>query len=89
VAGEDTTELRAVLAELRLRARQHLKAARSLLPDTPPAVWPALLSVALVRPVLGRMERRGYQPFRLHSMAQWRRQWALWRAARTNFRSAL
>ena len=62
-AGKATTELRAVLAELRLRARQHLGAARGLLDDAPPQVAPALLPVALVRPALDRMERRSYQPF--------------------------
>ena len=62
-AARATTELRAVLAELRLRARRHLAAARELLPAAPAAVAPALLPVAVVRPALERMERRGYQPF--------------------------
>jgi len=63
-AGETTTELRAVLAELRLRARQHLGAARSLVHGAPAEVAPALLPVALVRPTLDRMERRSYQLLR-------------------------
>lgn len=81
-AGNATTEFRAVLAELRLRARHHLNAARGLLNDTPPEVAPALLPVALVRPALDRMERRSYRPFAPAEMSQWRRQWILWRAAR-------
>jgi phytoene synthase len=48
-----------------------------------------LLPVALVRPVLDRMERRRYQPFDLAGFPQWRRQWALWRAARSGMRDAL
>jgi phytoene synthase len=82
LAGEATTALRAVLAELRLRARRHLEAARNLAFHAPDAVAPALLPVALVGPVLRRMERRHYHPFRSADLPQWRRQWILWRAAR-------
>jgi phytoene synthase len=87
-AGSATTELRAVLAELRLRARHHLGAARGLLNDTPPELAPALLPVALVRPALDRMERRFYQPLRPTELPQWRRQWILWRAARKGLAKA-
>jgi phytoene synthase len=38
LAGEDTTELRAALAELRLRARQHLRAAADLVAEAPEAI---------------------------------------------------
>ena len=81
-AGKATTELRAALAELRLRARQHLAAAGDLAAAAPPAIMPALLPVALVRPALDRMERRSYRPFVPLELPQWRRQWLLWRAAR-------
>ncbi len=87
-AGQDTTPLRAALAELRLRARRHLTAARDTLGSAPPHALPALLPVALVRPALDRMERRGYRPFQPVELPQWRRQWALWRAARSDLRSA-
>jgi 15-cis-phytoene synthase len=83
VAGDDTPELRAALAELRLRARQHLRAAAALAGDAPAAILPALLPVALVRPALDRMEKRSYRPFAMAEPPQWRRQWALWRAARS------
>jgi phytoene synthase len=82
-AAKLTRELRAALAELRLRARQHLAAVRDLLGAMPAAVAPAVLPVALVRPALARMERRFYRPFRPSELAQWRRQWILWRAARS------
>jgi len=81
-AGRATTELRTVLAELRLRARQHLDAARDLVGTAPEAIMPALLPVALVCPALDRMERRSYRPFNPPELPQWRRQWILWRAAR-------
>jgi phytoene synthase len=86
--GRATTELRAVLAELRLRARQHLDAARPLLETAPAAVAPTLLPVALVRPALDRMERRSYRPFAPAALPQWRRQWLFWRAARRDLRNA-
>jgi 15-cis-phytoene synthase len=85
-AGKATTELRATFAELRLRARQHLAAAGNLLGAAPAAVAPALLPVAVVRPVLDRMELRRYRPFNATNVPQWRRQWAMWRAARSGLR---
>jgi len=85
-AGRATTELRAVLAELRLVARHHLDAERGLLNDMALQAAPALLPVALVRPALDRMERRSYQPFSPGELPQWRRQWVLWRAARSGLR---
>jgi phytoene synthase len=88
MAGKATTELRAVLAELRLRARQHLTAVKQALSAAPSEVLPALLPVVLVRPALDRMERRGYEPFAPAELPQWRRQWALWRAARNGLRKA-
>jgi phytoene synthase len=88
-AAKATIELHAALAEMRLRARQHLAAARDLLGAMPVAVAPALLPVALVRPLLARMERRFYRPFRPSQLAQWRRQWILWRAARSGLARAL
>jgi 15-cis-phytoene synthase len=88
LAGKATTEIRAVLAELRLRARQHLGAMRPLIGTAAPEVLPALLPAVLVRPALDRMERSSYAPFAPSELPQWRRQWALWRAARTNLRKA-
>ena len=81
-AGKATPELRAALAEMRLHIRGHLAAANDLLASAPAAVLPAFLPVALVRPLLKRMEDRGYDPFGAIDVPQWRRQWTLWRAAR-------
>jgi len=88
-AKKPTLELRAALAEMRLYARRHLATARDLLKTAPESVMPALLPLALLRPALARMERRFYQPFRLGDPAQWRRQWTLWRAARSGLARAL
>jgi 15-cis-phytoene synthase len=81
-AGKATPELRAALAEMRLYIRGHLTAASGLLAKAPSEVLPAFLPIALVRPLLKQMERPGYDPFAPVDVAQWRRQWVLWRAAR-------
>jgi len=81
-AGKSTPQLRAALAEMRLHIRGHLTAADDLLLTAPASVLPAFLPIALVRPLLKQMERSGYDPFGSIDVPQWRRQWALWRAAR-------
>jgi phytoene synthase len=82
VAGHTSPGLAAALTELRAIARDHLRRARTLRATMPPAIVPAFLPVALVEPYLGRMERRGYDPFRtVVDLPQWRKQWLLWRAA--------
>ena len=80
--GRTTLPLRAALAEMRLHIRGHLTEANDLLATAPAAVLPAFLPLALVRPLLKKMERHGYDPFAAIDMPQWRRQWVLWRAAR-------
>ena len=82
LSGQGTPQLRTALAELRLAARRHLAAARDLVARAPAAVMPALLPVALAGPTLARMERGDYDPFVPVEIAQWRRQWLIWRAAR-------
>jgi len=88
-AGKATVELRAALAEMRLRARQHLKAARDRASTIPAVAAPAMLPVVLVRPTLKRMERWFYRPFKSAEYPQWRRQWKLWRASRKGLARAL
>jgi 15-cis-phytoene synthase len=82
VSGQATPGLRAALAEMRLIARRHLVAARDLIPAAAASVMPAFLPVAPTGPMLARMERRDYDPFVPVEIAQWLRQWLLWRAAR-------
>jgi phytoene synthase len=82
-AGNATPEVRAALAELRIRAGAQLAAFEAVMPRLAAAAMPAFLPVALVRGDLGRMEHRGYDPFgTVIEAPQWRRQWVLWRAAR-------
>jgi phytoene synthase len=83
VAGQTTTELREVLAALRAHTRDHFARFENVLPQMGRAAMPAFLPVALVPGYLAAMERPDYDPFRSDpSVAQWRRQWTLWRAAR-------
>lgn len=79
-AGLVTPQLRAALGEMRRKARGHLAEAGRLAADLPAALLPAFLPIAPMRPALEHMERR--DPFAPGGLAQWRRQWLLWRAAR-------
>jgi phytoene synthase len=84
LAGRATPAVKAALSELRSHARRHFELALSLRHDTPPDLAAAFLPLALVEPYLNIMERRHFEPFRdaVH-LAQWRRQWILWRTARS------
>ncbi|MGN6573602.1 MAG: phytoene/squalene synthase family protein [Pseudolabrys sp.] len=81
-AGKESAELLAALAELRRHARRQLTAAAMEAGETPAAIMPALLPVALIGPTFRRMDRRGYEPFAPEPLSRIRRQWLLWRAAR-------
>ena len=82
LAGKDTPELRAALAELRRHARRQIQAAAMEASEFPAAIMPALLPLALAGPTFRRMDRRGYEPFAPEPLSRLRRQWLLWRAAR-------
>ena len=75
--------LRTVLAELRLRARRHLKRITELSADIPEKIWPAFVSLAPLRPWLNVMERTTYQPFQPRELPAWQAQWRIWRAAKS------
>ncbi len=84
VGGEATPELLQALAELRATARDHLAAAQADMKNVALVAGPAFLPMALVESYLHRMEVPRYDPFHTRvDMAQWRRQWLLWRASRT------
>lgn len=83
VAGTDSAALKAALAEMRALARSHLDRLERLLPTVSATIAPAVLPALIAPLYLARMERRDYEPFRtVINVPQWRRQWALWRAAR-------
>jgi 15-cis-phytoene synthase len=81
IAGRDGPPLRAALAAMRDLARSHLNKAQSA--GWAPEIAAAFLPLAVVPLYLKRMEAPGYRPFAtIVEAPQWRRQWALWRAAR-------
>jgi len=82
-AGRTSEALRAVLGDLRARARDHLAKAQQALAGAPSEVKPAFVPLGLVEPYLARMEWPGYDPLRtLVSLPAWGRPWLLWRASR-------
>jgi 15-cis-phytoene synthase len=81
-ARRDSEGLQAALAELRAHARSAFAqfcAAAAAIPDR---CAPAFLATAIVPPLLARLDRAAGDPFTPVEMPQWRRQWAIWRAAR-------
>ncbi|MGO9758519.1 MAG: phytoene/squalene synthase family protein [Roseiarcus sp.] len=75
--------LRAALAELRAVARRRLDEALKLARQGPRDIASAFLPLACLPLYLAAMERPRYAPFdTIVEASQWRRQWALWRAAR-------
>jgi phytoene synthase len=76
-----TPELRAALAELRLRARRNL--AHVVGAKIHEMEKPAFLSLAPLRQWLINMEKPGYDPFYPPVVSPWRRQWRIWRAAKS------
>jgi phytoene synthase len=81
-AGRASPALTAALAELRAHAGAMLDASLVQMNAIPASAAPAFLPLALVTPLLRRLERGGDDPFVPVEVPQWRRQWALWRAAR-------
>ena len=82
-ARQATPELMSLHTDLRTIARQHLRQAELELAHVDRAILPAFLPIALVRPYLVRMDVPDYDPFTAIELPPWRRQWILWRAART------
>ncbi len=85
-AHQSSDGLNAALAEVQDLAWQHLAAARHALPTLPPQALSAVLPVALVRPLLNRLQRS--DAFAPGEVPSWRRQWLIWRAARNPARIA-
>lgn len=81
-ARRNTAGLRAALAALRAHARAAFDRFAAAAPDIPEACAPAFLQTMLVPQLLTRLDAAGADPFEEVEVPQWRRQWALWRAAR-------
>jgi phytoene synthase len=81
-ARSNTRGLRAAFAELRGHARAAFARFRSAAAEVPDRCAPAFLAAAIVPPLLARLDRAADDPFSPVEVPQWRRQWAIWRAAR-------
>jgi 15-cis-phytoene synthase len=81
-ARSNTQGLRAALAELRGHARAAFARFRNAAAEVPDRCAPAFLTAAIVPPLLARLDRAADDPFSPVEVPQWRRQWAIWRAAR-------
>ena len=87
LAGRSSDGLIDALRSLREVAVRRYEEARSLIGASEPvAPW---LPIAVVPLDLHALERYTRDPFRPVEVAQWRRQWALWRAARAGRPGAL
>ena len=83
LSGRSSPELLALLGDLRAHARAALRETRRMIPAVPTVCAPAYLAVALVEPILERMERLGGDPFTVSAeLPPWRRLLRLWWAAR-------
>jgi phytoene synthase len=83
IAGEPRQPLRRVLQALAALASERLAQARAERHAIPDAALPAFLPLAVVESYLARMERLGVRVLdEIVDVAQWRRQWRLWRMAR-------
>jgi phytoene synthase len=80
-ARRDTAALRAALAALRDHARAAFERFRAAARAVPQDCAPAFLVAAVVPPWLARFNAAA-NPLVPVEVAPWRRQWALWRAAR-------
>jgi 15-cis-phytoene synthase len=80
-ARHNTAGLRAALAAMRDHARAAFARFAAAAPAIPESAAPALLPVTLVPQLLSRLDAASVDPFTEVEVPQWRRQWALWRAA--------
>jgi 15-cis-phytoene synthase len=80
-ARHNSAELRGVLAALRDHARAAFARSCAAMPRLPTACAPAFLTLVVVPLLLARLDRAA-DPFTAVEVPQWRRQWAIWRAAR-------
>jgi phytoene synthase len=82
-AGRSSQELSRLAHAIADDAARQWGEAMTLLPDLDRMTRPAFLLLALVPARLRRLERCGYDPFRLTLPSRLSRLWTLWRAART------
>ncbi len=80
--GESPRDLPRLVRSLADEAAKELAEAMKLMPGIESAVRPSFLLLALVPERLERLDRDGYDPFRLRPLSRLSRLWTLRRAAR-------
>jgi 15-cis-phytoene synthase len=80
-ARRDSPALRAALADMRAHGQSAFAAFRRAAMEIPERCAPAFLAAAVVPAWLRTLDRTA-DPFAAVDLAQWRRQWIIWRAAR-------
>jgi 15-cis-phytoene synthase len=84
MAAENEASVSVVIAELREAARSRLAQARKMAWTIKPAAMPAFLHVTLTDGYLDAISNKGASLIKSGAeVSQWRKQWALWGAART------
>jgi 15-cis-phytoene synthase len=84
LSGGDVAALGVVLSELRTKAQSRLQEARTLAWTIKPAAMPAFLHLALTDAYLAAVLKSGDAILTNSvNIAQWRKQWILWKAARS------
>lgn len=84
IANENEAAVGIVLAELRLKIKERLDQARRLAWTIKPSVMPAYLHIALTQGYLAKLDARRESVLKSGAeIAQWRKQWILWKAAKT------
>jgi 15-cis-phytoene synthase len=83
IAGENGAALETVGSELRERIRLRLAEARAMVQTIKPTIMPAFLHVSLTEAYLRKLNLAGVEVLKSGAeIAQWRKQWILWKAAR-------
>jgi len=81
-AGQSSIELTQLVRSLADAAARQFDEAMKLMPGIDDAMRPSFLLLALVPPRLKRLDRDGYDPFRLAPLSRLRRLWTLWLMSR-------
>ena len=81
-ARRNSRGLQVALADLRAHARAAYGQFRAAAAGIPDRCAPAFLAAAVVPTLLARLDRAAGDAFMPVEVPQWRRQWAIWRAAR-------
>jgi phytoene synthase len=81
-AGQSSIDLTRLVRSLAEEAAREFDEAMKLMPGIDGAMRPSFLVLALVPLRLKRLDRDGYDPFRLTPLSRLSRLWTLWRATR-------